>query len=63
MSNITDKRLKELERAEAKMQALESAGVDNWDFYDDALRGYWAENEREEKMETLLDDLSEIFGS
>ena len=34
---ITDKRLKELKHAENKLSALESAGVDNWEGYSDAM--------------------------
>lgn len=60
--SISAKRIKELERAEAKLQALESGGVDNWDFYDDALEGYYAENELEENRESLINDLEIVFG-
>ncbi len=35
---ISAKRLKELERAQAKLQALENGGVDNWEWYHDALK-------------------------
>lgn len=34
---ITTERLKELEEAERKLQALEACGVDNWCGYDDAM--------------------------
>jgi len=45
---IEPKRLKELERAEAKLNALEAGGVDNWDNYDDSLEEYRAVNELED---------------
>ena len=58
---ITAKRLKELERAEAKLYALEAGGVDNWDNYDDALEEYRNTIELEEKKEALLDELEVVF--
>lgn len=36
---ITPERLNELKHAEATLGALEAAGVDNWEHYDDALAG------------------------
>lgn len=35
---ISEKRLKELERAAAKLQALENGGVDNWEWYSESLK-------------------------
>ena len=60
--NISEKRLKELERTEAKMNALEAGGVDSWEWYGESLKEYRAENELEEKREELLDELEVIFG-
>ena len=60
--SITAKRLKELERAEAMLQALEAGGVDDWDNYDDSLVEYRAAYELEEKRELLLDKLELVFG-
>ena len=57
MAEITHKRLKELERAESQLLALEAGGVDNWDNYDDALAEYRKENEVQERREALLEDL------
>ena len=59
---VTDKRLKELERAEKKLNALESGGVDNWDNYDDSLEPYRQELELEEKRDYLLEELAQVFG-
>lgn len=58
---ITEKRLKELERAEAKLNALEAGGVNNWENYDGCLKDYRAENELEEKREQLIDALAYVF--
>lgn len=62
MAKITDKRLKELERKEAKLNALDAGGVDNWEFYGESLKEYWAINELEEKREALLVELEQVFG-
>ena len=49
---ISKQRVEELERSEAKLLALESGGVDNWENYDDSLKEY-----RKEKAEL---DLAQI---
>lgn len=36
-TSIDLKRLKELEKAEQKLLALEAGGVDNWEWYDEAM--------------------------
>lgn len=60
--DIPSKRLKALERTEAKLNALEAGGVDNWEGYDISLEGYCAENELEENRNNLLDELEVVFG-
>ncbi len=47
---ISESRYKELLAAEAKLDALEGHGVDNWEGYDDAMAQFW-ENEEEEEDE------------
>ena len=53
---ISEKRLKELERAEAKLNALENYGVDNWEGYGDALTEYHQENAIDESYDKLVRD-------
>ena len=60
---IDSKRLRELELAEMKLNALEDYGVDNWDGYDDAMREIWKEQEREEKLEQILNEILVVLGS
>jgi len=60
--NINEQRIKELERAEAKLHALEAGGVDNWDFYDESLAEWRGENEHDEKICSLTNDLETVFG-
>lgn len=54
---ISAKELEELRDAKAKLAALEAGGVDNWDWYDESLKEYWAEKELKEEIRTLIDDL------
>src|SRR5574343_332625 len=58
---ISAKRLKELERIEMKMNALESGGVNNWEFYGDALEEYNKEIEKEEKIENAFEEMLEAL--
>ena len=58
---ITKARLLELERAAAKLNALEAGGVDNWEWYDEALKDYRQTIELEEKYEDLLNDIAECL--
>jgi len=61
MIEITESRLKELERSQAKLDALEAGGVNNWENYYDSLAEYNAENEREEYINYILQALEEAF--
>lgn len=54
---ISQKRLKELERAESKLLALEAGGVDNWENYGDSLEEWSKKVEKEDKLEELLADI------
>lgn len=56
-TKISKKRLKELLKSEAKLTALENGGVDNWDFYDEAMSSYNDSIELEEKCEYLLEEI------
>ena len=58
----SEERLKELQRNEAKLLALEAGGVDNWDGYDDSLEEWRADNEHDESIDSLINDLESAFG-
>lgn len=45
---ITKSEYKELTRARQKLSALMAGGVDNWEWYGEALEEFWAEEEDEE---------------
>ena len=60
--DISEKRLKELERIESKMGYLEAGGVDDWEFYDESLKEYSRTIERDEIIESAVDDLACTFG-
>lgn len=59
---ISEKEYAELKDAQAKLNALENGGVDNWDNYDDALDDYYRhkeiENEFDEAWSNALSHLS-----
>ena len=52
---ISKSRLKELELIEAKMRALECAGVDNWEGYGIAME----EIEERERVDNAIEDAAE----
>jgi hypothetical protein len=56
-TSIDLKRLKELEKAEQKLLALEAGGVDNWEWYDEAMTPVLKSQEIEDKIESFLEDL------
>ena len=60
---LDDKRIKELLRKEAKLNALEAGGVENWDWYGESLKEYSATIELEEDCENLVAEIfAEISG-
>jgi len=60
--SLSQKRIEELKRAEAKLLALEAGGVDNWDGYDISLEDFRKEEELNERLSELLGELEIIFG-
>ncbi len=62
MASITDERLKELEDAEEKLNALEVGGVDNWDGYDFAMEPIRRRAEREESLEAIASEIVDEIG-
>lgn len=58
---INENRLKELERALSKLQALEAHGVDNWEWYGESLKEWRKENELDELFEDTYQELCEIL--
>lgn len=63
MVKITPKRLKELQRVEKILRALEGAGVDNWEGYEIAMEDIEKEDERfrliEETAESIFEAAAE----
>lgn len=54
---ITKQQLRRLE----KLDALEAGGVDNWEFYDEALTEYKNTVEKEQKVEKFMENIFEIL--
>ena len=46
-TTVSDERYKELLKAERKLDLLEAHGVDNWQFYDDAMHEIYMEADSE----------------
>ena len=44
---ISEKEHKSLLRSQRKLELLEDAGVDNWEWYDDALSDFYREEDDE----------------
>lgn len=61
MVNITEARLKELERIESKMLALEAGGVDNWEWYGESLKDWNKENELDELIGNFIGEFCENY--
>lgn len=59
---LTAERIKELERAELKLNALEAGGVDNWEGYDFAMEAIRAEQDYEEFLEHVADEIMDAVG-
>lgn len=54
---ITRRYLKTLERAQAKLQALEAGGVDNWEWYSESLKEFRQEEELDELIAKHVDNI------
>ena len=62
MKTIDEKELKRLRDIEAQWEALEAGGVDNWEFYDEAMAPYWEMKKVEEAYEDLAHDILDVAG-
>ena len=58
---ITNKRFKELLKLEAKMTALECAGVDNWEGYGIAMEEIEAQEEIDSKIDRAVIESLEVL--
>ena len=58
---VTAQEYARMERRIAKLDALEAGGVDGWEWYDESLKDWYAENEIDERIKSAIDDLNEIL--
>lgn len=58
---IIQSKLEDMERRLAKLDALEAGGVENWDFYDESLSDWRAENEIEEHISGFIYALQDVM--
>lgn len=50
-----------MQRQIAKLNALESGGVDNWDFYDESLKEWRKDGEIEEAIDFAIEEINEVL--
>lgn len=58
---ISKSQYDKMQRQIAKLEALERGGVDNWEFYGDALNEWNKENEIDELVQSAIDEMNEIL--
>jgi len=56
---ITVEKYKSLLDDSRKLAALEAGGVDNWEWYGESLKEYYAENEKDEIIEDTVTEICE----
>lgn len=50
---------REIQQKLDKLEALENGGVDNWEWYDEALKPYFKKYEKEDMALALIEELLE----
>lgn len=60
---IEYERLEELLEKERKLEALENSGVDNWEFYDEAMEELKEYERDKEKAENAIEFIEDIIVS
>lgn len=63
MSNIqiSKEEYARLQDRDDKLRALENGGVDNWEWYDEAMSGYNEEKSKQERRLKLVAELTEYY--
>ena len=59
---ISKSEIERLRMIESKMAALEKGGVGSWEWYDESLSSWRAENEANELKSDFFNELLELFG-
>jgi hypothetical protein len=57
---MSSKRMQELLNAERKLNALEAGGVDNWEWYDEALESIRKEDKLEDVVDMYVQNILEL---
>lgn len=58
---ITQQEYNKMLRQVEKLEALEKGGVDNWEWYDESLAEWFAENEVEEALDAFVEGVNDIL--
>lgn len=63
MTTVTVKKSEydKMQRELSKLHALEAGGVDNWDYYGDALAEWFKENEVDELLDNIIEDMNDVL--
>ena len=56
---LSQKDYEDMQRDISKLRALEAGGVDNWEWFDESLKGWREENELSEMIDDLVYEFSE----
>ena len=55
--NLTEQTKRRL----SKLDALEAGGVEDWEWYDESLKDWFADNEIEEELDNFIDEINDIL--
>ncbi len=58
---ITQAEYDKMQRQIAKLEALEAGGVDNWEWYSESLKEWFAENELDEAMDDAIEGINDVL--
>lgn len=58
---ISQDKYDKMQRQIAKLEALEAGGVDNWEWYGESLKDWFAENELMEAMDDAIEGINDVL--
>lgn len=58
---ITQAEYDKMQRDISKLRALESGGVDNWEWYGESLKEWNKENEIDELLDSIIETINDVL--